>query len=361
MLTLHTKTENDRFAVYLDHRRLINEAYSTGDGAKSTYQLKAELFQFQAKRANQPISEQKKSKKRKRIPDNIPGASDSQTIDGYLDLLPTRVDSESITPLSRCWEAPYILPQLHGANQSGQVQRFPSGDEANTIYLIPDRARFYNHNVDHLPALLPQLLPSYDLIVVDPPWRNKYIRRLKRFKQELGYSMLDNDQLALLPLSKLTNTRTLVAIWCTNSIQHQTALETQILPSWNLRLLHKLRWYKLSTDHKLIGPLQSDPTQKQPYEMLYLACHADGHENYGTDITKTEMILSIPSIVHSHKPPLLPWLRQHIKLDLNQAEPNCLELFARYLQPQFTSIGLEVLKLMDERLYEARTELSKSP
>ncbi|SPP83171.1 N(6)-adenine-specific methyltransferase METTL4 [Drosophila guanche] len=349
MLKLQAKAESDRFAVFLDHRRLINEAYSNGD-----YQLKSSLFQFEAKRA-QPLDEQKKSKKRKRVPEDLPDEADSHTIEKYLAVLPTPVGRKTATPLPRYWEAPYTLPQLHGANQSGQVQKFHSGDEANTSYIIPDRARFYNHNVDHLPALLPQLLPSYDLIVVDPPWRNKYIRRLKRVKQELGYSMLDNDQLALLPLAKLTNTRTLVAIWCTNSIQHQTALETHILPSWNLRLLHKVRWYKLSTDHQLVGPLHADPTQKQPYEMLYVACHTDSHENYGKDVQKAELILSVPSIVHSHKPPLLPWLRQHIELDLNQADPNCLELFARYLQPQFTSIGLEVLKLMDERLYEART------
>lgn len=85
--------------------------------------------------------------------------------------------------------------------------------------------------------------------------------------------------------------------------------------------------------------------------MLYLACHADSDLEYASELKHAEIVLSVPSIVHSHKPPLLEWLLPHIQLAPGQRKPNCLELFARYLQPQFTSIGLEVFKLMDERLY----------
>lgn len=34
--------------------------------------------------------------------------------------------------------------------------------------------------------------------------------------------------------------------------------------------------------------------------------------------------------------------------------PKCLELFARYLLPDFTSIGLEVLKLQNLNLFDAK-------
>ncbi|KAH8382144.1 hypothetical protein KR009_002066, partial [Drosophila setifemur] len=338
--------EDQSFAIFLDHRKLINEAYRE-------FHLKPELFHFHNKKAP-PETEEKPQKKRKRKANNGESTAleDVHDLEEYLELLPKAAPSEETPPMERHWESPYSLPQLHGANESGQMQRFQSQDDAGTVYLIPDRARFYNHNVEQLPSLLPQLLPAYDLIVLDPPWRNKYIRRLKKAKRELGYAMLDNDQLSLLPLSKLIHRRSLVAIWCTNSSLHQTALEQQLLPSWNLRLLHRLRWYKLSSDHRLVAPPQADVTQKQPYEMLYVACHADASTDFGKEIRQTELLLSVPSIVHSHKPPLLDWLRKHLPLEPGQVEPNCLELFARYLHPQFTSIGLEVLKLMDERLYE---------
>ncbi|KAH8236643.1 hypothetical protein KR026_007363 [Drosophila bipectinata] len=332
------RRETDQYAIYLDHRKLINEAYKE-------FQIRPELFQFEIKKAHKKLG----SKKRKRKANDEESLSqpDPQIVE-FLDLLPEPPPIGEAKPLAKCWECAYTLPQLHGANQSGRMQRFQYHKD---VYLIPDRACFYNHNVDQLLTLLPQLLPAYDLIVMDPPWRNKYIRRLKKAKKELGYAMMDTDQLAFMPLSKLIHPRSLVAIWCTNSGQHQTALEQQLLPRWNLRLVHKLRWYKLNTDHQLITSPQADLTQKQPYEMLYVACHINAAMDYGENLQKTQLLMNIPSIVHSHKPPLLDWLREHIVLDEGQKEPNCLELFARYLQPQFTSIGMEVLKLMDERLY----------
>lgn len=336
---LKLRKETDKYAVYLDHRKLINEAYKE-------FQLRPELFQFEIKKTLTELGSKKR--KRKANDEQSKPQHDPRIIE-YLNLLPEPPPRGKPKPLAKCWECAYSLPQLHGANESGRMQRFQYQED---VYLIPDRARFYNHNVDQLPTLLPQLLPAYDLIVMDPPWRNKYIRRLKKAKKELGYVMMDTDQLALMPLSNLIHPRSLVAIWCTNSGQHQTALEQQLLPKWNLRVVHKLRWYKLNTDHQLITPPQADLTQKQPYEMLYMACHANAAPDYGENLQKTQILMNIPSIIHSHKPPLLEWLREHMVLEEGQKEPNCLELFARYLQPQFTSIGMEVLKLMNKEMYD---------
>ncbi|XP_017076502.2 N(6)-adenine-specific methyltransferase METTL4 [Drosophila eugracilis] len=348
MIKLQKKTDDAKFAIFLDHRKLINEAYGE-------FKIRLGLFQFQVKKTN---PEESKSRKRKRKTGEGDASSleDLKLVNGYLEILNKPLQAGEIPPIERHWEDGYNVPQLHGANESGRMQRFQGQGERHNVYLIPNGARFYNHNVDNLSTLLRQLLPAYDLVVLDPPWRNRYIRRLKRAKQELGYSMMSNDQMSHIPLAKLTHSRSLVAIWCTNSPMHQTALEQQLLPSWKLRLLHKLRWYKLSTDHQLIAPPHADLTQKQPYEVLYIACRSDAPKEYGKDVQEIELFFSVPSIVHSHKPPLLAWLRNHLQLDDGQEEPNCLELFARYLYPRFTSIGLEVLKLMDERLYEVNVE-----
>ncbi|XP_070062868.1 N(6)-adenine-specific methyltransferase METTL4 isoform X1 [Drosophila virilis] len=350
MQKLQLSKQNEKHALLLDHRQLINKAYGSAVPNSETYELKSQLFQFQPKTSQQPPQNQRKRKRKCKLSETAKNAA-VDNINEYLELLPeAKVDA--VRTLPRYWEDEYGLPQLHGSNTTGKFQTFQT--PAST-FIIPHAACFYNHNVDQLRALLPQLRPSYDLIVIDPPWRNKYIRRLKRVKQELGYTMMDNDQLAMLPLGQLTHERTLVAIWCTNSNLHQQALETQLLPRWQLRLLHKLRWYKLNTAHQLISDLnEEDASQKQPYEVLYLACHVQSNGAYATDLTQTELLLSVPSIVHSHKPPLLDWMRQYLQLERDQVEPNCLELFARYLQPQFTSIGLEVLKLMDDRLYDKK-------
>lgn len=357
MIKLQSKENNERHALFLDHRQLINKAYKTAVADNATYELKLQLFQFEQK-TTQQLQQHKQQRKRKRKLDEDEVSNDEEVdnVKEYLELLPKAAENHGDIVLPRHWEDKYTLPQLHCSNQSGEFQKFQrteSNSNSSNSFIIPQAVRFYNHNVEQLTALLPQLLSSYDLIVIDPPWRNRYIRRIKRAKQELGYAMIDNDKLALLPIHQLTHEHTLVAIWCTNSAMHQQALETKLLPSWRLRLLHKLRWYKLNTEHQLIGNLNdADVTKKQPYEMLYLACHANSDITYASVVKHTELLLSVPSIVHSHKPPLVEWLRHHIQLNGDQAEPNCLELFARYLQPNFTSIGLEVLKLMDERLYD---------
>ncbi|KAH8311052.1 hypothetical protein KR044_004031 [Drosophila immigrans] len=347
MLKLQSRVDKDKHAVLLNHRQLINTKYSATVTDNESYELKSELFHFLPKASPQ---EEQRQRKRKRKLNEAPDVEHLDNIAEYLELLPKAAQIDVDAALPRYWEEEYTLPQLHGSNLSGKFQEFQSGNNAS--FIIPHNVRFYNHNVEQLTALLPELLPSYDCIVLDPPWRNKYIRRIKRSKQELGYAMLDNDQLSQLPLGQLIHERSLVAIWCTNSSQHQQALETHLLPKWRLRLLHKLRWYKLNTEHQLIGHLNpADVTQKQPFELLYLTCHVDSDASYATALKQTDLLLSIPSIVHSHKPPVLDWLRPHLHLGEDQKEPNCLELFARYLQPNFTSIGLEVLKLMDVRLY----------
>lgn len=351
MLKLQLKPENEKYAVLLDHWKLINKAYSENVINNETYELKSQLFQFQPKTTTEL---QQNERKRKRKLNETTNCVQKDNIKEYLELLPKSKEASNKTTLPRYWEEEYTIPQLHGSNTSGKFQNFQTANKESDSgnFVIPQGTSFYNYNVEQLTALLPQLLPSYDLIVLDPPWRNKYIRRLKRAKQSLGYAMLDNEQLALLPLHQLIHMNSLVAIWCTNSTLHQQTLETLLLPRWNLRFLHKLRWYKLNTKHQLIREVQqADVAQKQPYEMLYLACHADSDVEYASELKQTEILLSVPSIVHSHKPPLLEWLLPHLQLVPGQTKPNCLELFARYLQPQFTSIGLEVFKLMDERLY----------
>lgn len=45
------------------------------------------------------------------------------------------------------------------------------------------------------------------------------------------------------------------------------------------------------------------PLKKQPYEKIYLAAHIESERELQID--DINLLLSIPSVVHSHKPPLL--------------------------------------------------------
>ncbi|XP_036334046.1 N(6)-adenine-specific methyltransferase METTL4 [Rhagoletis pomonella] len=370
---MHKIEIRNKIAIYLDHRELINKIYNNDIAElEEKYELHTELFHFHERRievedshtiqqpetkaGNSKLAE-KSSKKRKRKLNKMAVVEELQKlktiVEDILGLvkvqqLINRVESQNGSDLPRYWEeiSTKDFPTFNGVNTTATYKRSRFGEHS---YLIPPHCKFFNCDVMELSKLLPQLMPNskrFDLIVLDPPWRNKYIRRLKRVREELGYQMLSSEQLLQMPIRQLKHERSIVAIWCTNSKELQRAIVEQLLPAWNLRLQHTIHWIKVNTSGQLIGPIDVSGQKKQPFEMLYLACHMDSSAEFCTSLQQVSAILSVPSVIHSHKPPLLPLLS-----GLLPQKPNCLEIFARYLQPRFVSVGLEVLKLMDERLY----------
>lgn len=124
------------------------------------------------------------------------------------------------------------------------------------------------------------------------------------------------------------------------------------------------------------------PLKKQPFERIFIACHNESIQDF--KIPDEKLIFSIPSAIHSHKPPLhglwnnihnlsviknvhflllflfylIEFIQVFVFLDLFRTylietddEKSFLELFARYLLPNCTSIGLEVLKLQNLQLF----------
>ena len=107
---------------------------------------------------------------------------------------------------------------------------------------------------------------TYDIVLMDPPWENKHVKRtLKRQKTETNsnhaassnrinenrcyntYEMLENDVICQqLPIDQLLSPNGLAAIYCTNSKRHQTALSSW-LQHW--KLVHVTRWYWLKVNY----------------------------------------------------------------------------------------------------------------
>ncbi|XP_055849361.1 uncharacterized protein LOC129914236 [Episyrphus balteatus] len=317
-------------AIYLDHSALINKSYNKYTDDHQKYQLQPHLFDFKPKLQKdlqETIPKQRKRKSKTTTNLSPETIELKLTCTNLLEKLKESGEDfkyfqqkyeESI---SRVWEEPTVFPQFHGANTRNDFQKFTLN---NREYLIPPQSRFFNHDLVKLQEIK-TCLDKYDFIVLDPPWKNKYIRRLKKAKQELGYKMLDNNLLSDIELTSVIHSNSIVAIWCTNSKQHQQRMLEEFFPRWDLKLIHKIVWLKLNTEGQLISEINEEG-KKQPYEVLFIASHNDSTKDF-KEIRKLEFILSVPK------------------------NPKSLELFARYLQPDFTSIGLEVLKLMDSRLY----------
>lgn len=134
----------------------------------------------------------------------------------------------------------------------------------------------------------------------------------------------------------------MVAIWSTNGKTEE--LITKILSKWGLTYLTTFYWLKVTRTGELTCPF-TKPNGKQPYESLILASNSPSEPTQGQ---KEQLIVSTPSAINSHKPPLTQVLEHFFD---RRFASKC-ELFARYLLPEYTSYGNQVLKMNSLSLFK---------
>lgn len=209
----------------------------------------------------------------------------------------------------------------------------------NARYIFPKDCTFFCKDVQEMEMHLSN--KKFDLILLDPPWWNKYIRR-KRKKCSNAYDMMYNCDLMKIPIEMLLEDNGVVVVWCTNSLQHLKSLINDIFPKWGVHYGGKWFWLKVTMFGEPICEF-SEPPGKQPFEQIIF-----GFKDVTSRTLPTygKLLVSIPSAIHSHKPPLIEVLRPFLP-----DNPKCLEVFARYLLPDWTSYGNEVLRFQHESLY----------
>ncbi|KAL0113067.1 hypothetical protein PUN28_012355 [Cardiocondyla obscurior] len=220
----------------------------------------------------------------------------------------------------------------------------------NKKYVFPRKCIFYCYDVRDIEKKI-ELNNQYDFILLDPPWWNKSIRRKKMKCAEASYKMMYNDELIKIPIRKLLQLNGIVAVWCTNSSNHLNSIVNEIFPSWGITYRAKWYWIKVTQTGDTICNFNSAPG-KQPYELLILGSALEKNK---VNIPDGKLMISVPSAVHSHKPPLTEIIKDYLPSD-----PKCLEIFARYLLPGWTSWGLEILKFQHLSLYEIVDECKKN-
>ncbi|KFV41856.1 Methyltransferase-like 4, partial [Gavia stellata] len=203
-------------------------------------------------------------------------------------------------------------------------------------YLVPPKSSFLLSDISCLQPLL-NYKKKYDVIVIDPPWENKSVKRSNR------YSHLSSWQIKQIPVPALAAPNCLVVTWVTNRQKHLRFVKDELYPHWSVKTLAEWHWVKITRAGEFVLPL--DSLHKKPYEVLVLGrVQGDVKEALRKSedvlpIPEHKLIVSIPCSLHSHKPPLTAVLAEFVKPDVE-----CLELFARNLQPGWTSWGNEVLK-----------------
>lgn len=210
---------------------------------------------------------------------------------------------------------------------------------SGNYFVIPPNCSFYISDIKQLSELV-TTGQQYDFIVMDCPWVNKSVKRKK------GYCILHEQDFVGIPIESLSNDGCIIAVWVTNNQNLIRFIQEELFPSWNVKFCAIWHWVKITISGEVICDLESH--HKKPYEHIIIGQKCE--EAVSINLENDKVICSVPSSIHSHKPPLQDIFQPYLKNNSKK-----LELFARYLLPGWTSWGNEVLLLQHIMHFEMET------
>ncbi|KAL6070949.1 Methyltransferase-like protein 4 [Balamuthia mandrillaris] len=182
---------------------------------------------------------------------------------------------------------------------------------------------------------------GYRLVVMDPPWENKSVRRSQK------YPTLPPHEIAALPIPQLASSHgCLVVVWVTNKISFQNFIKKTLFRKWNATYLATWYWLKVTMSGDLVIPLAS--VHRKPYEPFIIGYippeQKEGKHVAAPSLPENFVVCSVAD-KDARKPPLQELLKPYIgnASEVSRRDPFCLELFARNLNRNCTSWGNQAL------------------
>lgn len=217
-------------------------------------------------------------------------------------------------------------------------------------FTIPPRSTFFLSDSTHSDAFRASFreltaeytLPRhFDLVLLDPPWPNRSVKRKGAYDQKGGMPYL-KKMLLKMDLDNYLEHNALVCVWITNkeSLREHVVGPGGLFEAWNVGLVEEWIWIKTTTKGQPMFDI--DSVMRKPYEILLLgrtAPNAWSTMEHAPTI-KRRVIAAVPD-VHSRKPCLKELLEPYMP---DPTDYSALEVFSRYLVSGWTSWGNEVLK-----------------
>lgn len=268
-------------------------------------------------------------------------ASASQQI---ADLMTAARVDDALQHITSLHDGPWHLPRVtleDCEDAQGRPAHDQGGTETKSEHCILGDARYLNGSIQDQSQIFKESAPrDFKLMVIDPPWPNRSVRRKKG-----SYSTVSNlaemrQLLSHIPVPQHLDHSGLVAVWITNKpavLDFLTSPGGQFA-AWGLEVATEWTWCKVTTHGEPIYPL--DSAWRKPWEKLLIA------KRIGAPVPPVlapKMIFSVPDL-HSRKPNL-----RGLFSDVLGPGFSGLEVFARHLTAGWWSWGDEVLRFQDSR------------
>ena len=162
---------------------------------------------------------------------------------------------------------------------------------------------------------------KFDLILADPPYL--YDVEANRASDRIGnhYKQMKTQDICNLPVQNITQKKAILFLW-SPSPKVEDAME--IIKAWNFEYKTQIVWNK-----RIVG---LGHNVRQMHETLLIAKKGD----YPTPLYKPPSIIDERRTDHSRKPEKSYQIIQRMYPDSKK-----IELFARYIYPGFTGVGLQ--------------------
>ncbi|KAL4896241.1 MT-A70-domain-containing protein [Aspergillus ambiguus] len=224
------------------------------------------------------------------------------------------------------------------------IARVSAQDDTSATFTIPPQSSFVlgriplsregrGPPVPGLPATR-----QFDLILLDPPWHNRSVRRSRHYRTQSyrAGDTLAQSMGAVLRAHLRPAEGSLAAMWITNS-QRARAVVDEALRAAGLFVCEEWVWVKTTVEGEPMVPVEG--IWRKPYEVLVVGRRRAA----GDPASVTRRVIAAVPDVHSRKPNLREIVETVFAASWGPGS-SALEVFARNLTAGWWACGDEVLK-----------------